>query len=94
MAGDCYLVPNVVITTAMKVNLIDFDWASDARRAQCPCLISPEIHWPQGTGPLVVIETVHVKPNVCILHHGLDTKHIVSDRKQNSIVTSTAENSN
>jgi serine/threonine protein kinase len=51
--------PNVMITKAKEVKLIDFDWAGDLGQAQYPCLISPSIHWPTEVTGLDLITTAH-----------------------------------
>ena len=50
---------NVMITPAMEVRLIDFNWAGEQGQAQYPCLISPGIPWPAGVEALAVIEADH-----------------------------------
>jgi serine/threonine protein kinase len=51
--------PNVMVTTAHQVNLIDFDWAGDYGQVKYPCLISPSVSWPAGVEALGVIEYAH-----------------------------------
>ncbi|PPQ79188.1 hypothetical protein CVT25_002773 [Psilocybe cyanescens] len=51
--------PNVMITAAKEVKLIDFDWAGEEGQAKYPYLISPGIPWPAGVQPLAVIERDH-----------------------------------
>jgi serine/threonine protein kinase len=51
--------PNVMITPAMGVRLIDFNWAGEKGQAKYPCLISPEIPWPTGVEALAEIEADH-----------------------------------
>jgi serine/threonine protein kinase len=53
--------PNVMITKAMEVKLIDFDWAGEHGQAKYPCLLSPNVHWPAGVKALDVIEYAHDK---------------------------------
>jgi serine/threonine protein kinase len=51
--------PNVMVTTANKVNLIDFDWAGEYGQVKYPCLISPSVSWPAGVEALGLIEYAH-----------------------------------
>jgi serine/threonine protein kinase len=62
---DCGLVfgdlrpPNVMITKANEVKLIDFDWAGEKGQAKYPYLMSPGINWPEGAEALAVIKSEH-----------------------------------
>ncbi|KAG5634558.1 hypothetical protein H0H81_001534 [Sphagnurus paluster] len=51
--------PNVMITPAKGVKLIDFNWAGEEGQAKYPYLISPGLPWPPGVQPLAVIERDH-----------------------------------
>ena len=51
--------PNVMITKAHEVKLIDFNWAGEKGQAKYPYLISPEVDWPEGVKALAVMETDH-----------------------------------
>lgn len=51
--------PNVMITKAQRVKLIDFNWAGEKGQAKYPYLMSPGINWPEGVTPLAVMETDH-----------------------------------
>jgi serine/threonine protein kinase len=51
--------PNVMITKAHRVKLIDFNWAGEKGQARYPDLMSPGINWPEGVKALAVIETDH-----------------------------------
>ena len=51
--------PNVMITKAHKVKLIDFNWAGENGQAKYPYLISPGIDWPEGVKALAVMKTDH-----------------------------------
>lgn len=42
-----------------EVKLIDFDWAGVQGQIQYPPLISSTIGWPEGVGPLALIEYHH-----------------------------------
>ena len=53
--------PNVMITEAKEVKLIDFDWAGEYGQVMYPYLISPSVDWPAGVKPLDVIEFAHDK---------------------------------
>ncbi|KDR79822.1 hypothetical protein GALMADRAFT_91974 [Galerina marginata CBS 339.88] len=56
--GD-FRSPNVMITPAKGVSLIDFNWAGEEGQASYPYLISPGILWPPGVQPLSVIKSDH-----------------------------------
>ena len=51
--------PNVMITKANEVNLIDFNWAGEEGQAKYPSLISSDIKWAAGVEALGVIEKGH-----------------------------------
>ena len=51
--------PNVMITKAHRVKLIDFNWAGEKGQAKYPYLISPGIDWPEGVHALAVMQTDH-----------------------------------
>jgi len=51
--------PNVMITKANDVRLIDFNWAGEEMQAKYPYLISPAISWPEGVKALAVIKRDH-----------------------------------
>jgi len=51
--------PNVMITKAGKVKLIDFNWAGDEGQAKYPSLISDDITWPEGVKALAVMRREH-----------------------------------
>jgi serine/threonine protein kinase len=51
--------PNVMITKAHKVKLIDFDWAGENEQAKYPYMISPGINWPEGVKALAVMKKDH-----------------------------------
>lgn len=51
--------PNVMITPAKDVKLIDFNWAGEEGQARYPYLISMGLCWPPGVGPLATIKKVH-----------------------------------
>lgn len=51
--------PNVMITEAKGVKLIDFDWAGEHGQVKYPYLISPGVNWPAGVNALDVIEFAH-----------------------------------
>jgi serine/threonine protein kinase len=51
--------PNVIITPAKGVKLIDFDWAGEEGQAKYPYLISSVFPWPPGVQPLAIIERDH-----------------------------------
>ena len=52
--GDLCL-PNIMITTDMKVRLIDFNWAGVDGQAKYPLSILQEIGWPEGVKASAVI---------------------------------------
>ena len=51
--------PNVMITEAKEVQLIDFDWAGECGQVKYPFLMSPSVDWPAGVKALDVIEFAH-----------------------------------
>jgi serine/threonine protein kinase len=51
--------PNVMVTNATEVKLIDFDWAGEHGQAKYPHLISPNVDWPAGVRALDIIEYSH-----------------------------------
>ena len=51
--------PNVMITKANKVKLIDFNWAGEEGQAKYPSLISSDIKWAAGVEALGVIKKDH-----------------------------------
>jgi serine/threonine protein kinase len=51
--------PNVMITKAQEVKLIDFNWAGEKGQAKYPYLISPGVDWPEGVKALAVMKTDH-----------------------------------
>jgi serine/threonine protein kinase len=51
--------PNVIITKANKVKLIDFNWAGEEGQAKYPSLISSDIKWAAGVESLGVIKKDH-----------------------------------
>jgi serine/threonine protein kinase len=51
--------PNVMITNAKKVKLIDFNWAGVEGQARYPSLISSDIEWAAGVEALGVIKKDH-----------------------------------
>ena len=56
--GDLRL-PNVIITKANEVKLIDFNWAGEEGRAKYPSLISSNIKWAAGVEALGLIKKDH-----------------------------------
>lgn len=51
--------PNVMITKANKVKLIDFNWAGEEGQAKYPYLMSSDIKWAAGVEALGVIKKDH-----------------------------------
>ena len=51
--------PNVMITNANEVKLIDFNWAGEEGQAKYPSLISSDIKWAAGVKALGVIKKAH-----------------------------------
>ena len=51
--------PNVMVTKAHEVKLIDFNWAGEKGQAKYPYLISPGVDWPEGVKALAVMEANH-----------------------------------
>jgi serine/threonine protein kinase len=51
--------PNVMITKAHEVKLIDFNWAGVEGQAKYPYMISPGIDWPEDVKALAVMKTDH-----------------------------------
>ena len=51
--------PNVIITKANEVKLIDFNWAGEEGQAKYPSLISSDIKWAAGVESLGVIKKDH-----------------------------------
>ncbi|KAK2461366.1 hypothetical protein APHAL10511_006590 [Amanita phalloides] len=51
--------PNVMITKADKVKLIDFNWAGVEGQAKYPPIMSPAIAWPEGVKALAVMRREH-----------------------------------
>lgn len=51
--------PNVMITKANEVKLIDFNWAGEEGQAKYPSLISSDIKWAAGVEALGVIKKAH-----------------------------------
>ena len=50
--------PNVMITEAKEVQLIDFDWAGECGQIKYPFLISPSVDWPAGVKALDGLFTI------------------------------------
>jgi serine/threonine protein kinase len=51
--------PNVMITKAKEVKLIDFDWAGVSGQVKYPCLISSSVDWPADVKALDIIQVAH-----------------------------------
>ena len=51
--------PNIMVTKAKQVKLIDFDWAGVEGQTKYPFLISQVIDWPEGVKPLAVLQRSH-----------------------------------
>jgi serine/threonine protein kinase len=51
--------PNVMITKAQSVKLIDFDWAGKHMESRYPILISRNLPWPAGVEALSLMQASH-----------------------------------
>jgi RIO-like serine/threonine protein kinase len=51
--------PNIMITKANEVKLINFNWAGEEGQAKYPSLISSDIKWAAGVEALGVIKKDH-----------------------------------
>ena len=51
--------PNIMITNANEVKLIDFNWAGEEGQVKYPSLISSDIKWAAGVEALGIIKKAH-----------------------------------
>ena len=56
--GDLRL-PNVIVMKNQEIMLVDFHWAGKHGTSQYPLLMSPNIQWPAGVGPLSIMDKRH-----------------------------------